>query len=380
MTGVQTCALPILFLENKVGPVLTGIDAKNIEHPDALSNSWLLLLLCFLFFISNLILIPISLSKGGPLSSSQFINFLNKKAILENARSIEGKEGVGEVFNGVDGGGSDIEYIFNTKSGCTGGNYYSTSVGGVSIEVEPRQSLEKTLIINKVKQDVKINDACPVWVKTKNGYEYFIFYAGDFGNACAGPHVVMAFNKSGYRLHKLDTCVTREDLISKKLISFDRLSIDFREDLSKNNGLPDSKSKSAISTFINKPRDTCKSPVVDVKLSNGLLDRYTVFVDSDSQIIIYLDTSARSSVVHVFDFNNEKYGQLFSDKEGLLIHALPDYQSLVSEVDLMKHERSCNIKDASVTVKDLFSCTLQKNIWYSKNAGGVGYVCKWLYK
>lgn len=136
---------------------------------------------------------------------------------------------IGEEYSTKDSIGNSIKYIKTTKNKCDSNVTYQTKVGKLDILKgdDPSNIIGKYLFINGVRQSVVVSDYCPSIVKNSNGFEYYIFYAGDGGNACDGPFVVMAINNNSYRFHAIESCYGKDNLIKYKALGFNGLSVEF---------------------------------------------------------------------------------------------------------------------------------------------------------
>lgn len=135
-----------------------------------------------------------------------------------------------------------------------------------------------------------------------------------------------------------------------------------------------------LAVLIAQKRPVCETPIQDVKLPNGLIDRYRVFVDSKNQTVIYLNMGARDTLLEVYDLKNKKYGQLLSYKSSLLIRPLQSVNFFETQVSSLFDEKSCNLVEGALQHENFFSCTLHNSVWYADPEGNSGYECKWLNK
>lgn len=121
----------------------------------------------------------------------------------------------------VDAAGSKMRYIENFGAHCSGengSNKYKINLGVV--EISKIDFFQKRLSINGVEQNLKINDLCPDIIAGDDVYEYLVFYAGDFGNACDGPFVIMSSSATDYKFYEINTCKGIDYIIKNKYIRF----------------------------------------------------------------------------------------------------------------------------------------------------------------
>lgn len=147
------------------------------------------------------------------------VNSFNQKDVNDSKALNINQLGKSKAF--VDAAGKKMRYVENFGGHCSDENKsikYKINLGVV--EISKLDNFQKSLSINGIDQNFKINDLCPGMIAADDGYEYLVFYAGDFGNACDGPFVIMASNNALHKFHKINTCKGIDDIVQSKSIRF----------------------------------------------------------------------------------------------------------------------------------------------------------------
>jgi hypothetical protein len=123
--------------------------------------------------------------------------------------------------------------------------------------------------------------------------------------------------------------------------------------------------------ILKKSPSICTLPIQDYRLSNGLMGRRTVFVDTVNNVVIYRDIGARSTDMHVYDFKNLRYGYLwgYGKEMEMKSMSLTEMESAIRSIgEGLPQEDICLINYKKV-YSDYFDCEFKSG----------NYVCRWLY-
>lgn len=170
-------------------------------------------------------------AKFGVLSNSQ-INFNDENYTSKlKVEQVIAKKGREDIFanslkkNGLSKG--------ECKSPDEKGDYFLTNIGVMTIdEINPAQRYVKIggVLISELTETM----GCIETWKKNDGYQYRFFYAGDGGNSCDGPYIVLSTGEGVYHTAKIDTCDGSEEIYNSLIqgrLNLEKHNIRYVEDV-----------------------------------------------------------------------------------------------------------------------------------------------------
>lgn len=109
---------------------------------------------------------------------------------------------------------------------------YKTNLGDMTVESLSDTPWDKKMQVKvggkQIRELVKVSKCPDLWSST-NGFEYWVFYAGEGGNACDGPYKILSLGEGRTSVSNVDTCYGFDVLMDKNSITFNRHNIQFVE-------------------------------------------------------------------------------------------------------------------------------------------------------
>lgn len=145
----------------------------------------------------------------GLMNGVKIVNKEQPTAIENNLNNNYPKLVDGLPYKAADLG---VGCNFNKSGGVTF-HEINSNIGMIKTH-ETGNAFERLLMINGTAV-VAVSEGCPELIRKTNDFQYWAYYAGDGGNACAGPFVILSTGQGGYKYIVSEACDSLERLKSR---------------------------------------------------------------------------------------------------------------------------------------------------------------------